>query len=94
MESSVWEVISKIKVIISSISTKLTMMREVEQDWQILAASGRVTRVGESRVRIPQFIKEWMNHGVHSRQSLSRRVLKQARDQVDRIWVRLTEHLD
>lgn len=77
MESSAWEVISKIKVIISSISTKLTMMREVEQDGKVLAASGRVTRVGESRVGIPQFIKEWMNHGIDSRQALRRCVFKQ-----------------
>lgn len=69
------------------------MVRKVEEIWQILVRSVGVARVRQLRGWIPELVEEWMHHGVNCRQALCRRVLEQLRNQVDRIWVGLTEHL-
>ena len=69
------------------------MVREVEESWQILVRSVGVARVRQLRGWVPQLVEEWMHHGVNCRQALRRRVFEQLRNQVDRIWVGLTEHL-
>lgn len=71
----------------------LTMVGECEQLGKVLAGSSRVTRVGESRVWVPQLIEEGVHHGVNGGQSLSGSVLEQLGDQVDRIRICLTENL-
>ena len=54
----------------------LTVVVEVKKLGHILGRAARVTRVRESGVGIPQFIEEWMNHRIYSRQALRRSILK------------------
>lgn len=42
----------------------LTVMREIEQIWQLFAASTRVTRVGQPGVGISKFIEERVHHRI------------------------------
>ena len=71
----------------------LTMAREVEENWKILESTSWVARIWELGGWITELVEEWVNHGVGRRQSLSWRILKQARDKIDRVRVCLSEHL-
>jgi len=52
-----------------------------------------VTRIGKSSIWVPQLVKEWMNHGLDSRQALSRCVLQKLRDEIDGARIRFAENL-
>ena len=69
------------------------MVGEVEEYGQVLGRRIRVTRVGQPRVRVSEFVEERMNHRLYRRQTLRWCVLQQSRDQVDSIRVSLPEDL-
>jgi hypothetical protein len=52
-----------------------------------------MTRVWQAGARIPQLIKEWVDHGIDGRKTLCGRIFEQFRDQIDRIRVSLPKHL-
>lgn len=52
-----------------------------------------MARVWQLRVRVAKLIEKWVHHGIDGGQALGRRVLKQSRDKVDRVGIRLTEYL-
>lgn len=56
------------------------MVVEIEEGRKILGTSIGMTRVGQARSRIPNLIKEGVDHGVNGRQALSRGVLEQLGD--------------
>lgn len=72
---------------------KPTMQVEVEQLGQILSRAAGVTRIGESSIGVPKFIEERVNHGVDSRETLSRSILEELGNKINRVRVSLTEHL-
>lgn len=53
-----------------------------------------MARIGEPTIRSPELIKEGVNHGLDSRETLGRGVLEKSRDQLNRIWGRFTKYLD
>lgn len=69
------------------------MNGKVEESREVPGASVRVAGVRQSRARVPQLVEERVNHRIDGGESLSRRVLKQARDQVNGIWIRLPKNL-
>lgn len=52
-----------------------------------------MARIGKASTWIPQFVEEWLAHGINRRQSLSRRVLQESRDQFNCVRRGLPEHL-
>jgi len=90
MESSAqWSVLKNV----GGIEHILTMMVELEKRRKIFCATVGVTRIRKSSSWIPQLIKEWMNHGLDRRESLSWCVLEQFRDEVNCGWVSFSENL-
>lgn len=69
------------------------MVSEVVQLRHITSGSVGVTRVWETRVRVPQLVKEGVYHRIDSRKTLSWRVLEEFGDQIDRVGISLSEHL-
>lgn len=68
-------------------------MGKVEKVRKILATTVRMSGIGQASIGISQLIKEWVYHRFDCRESLCGRVLEQARDQIDRVWIRLAENL-
>ena len=52
-----------------------------------------MARIRQLRVRVAKLIEKWVHHGIDGGQALCWRVLKQSRDKVDRVGIRLTEYL-
>lgn len=77
----------------SSQTSKLTMACEVEEIREVSHLASAMSRVRQFRGRSTKFVKERVHHGVHSRLSLSWRVLEQSGDQVNGIGVGLAEDL-
>lgn len=59
------------------------MPREIEKIRKFPRCTVGVARIGQLRVRIPEFIEEGMAHGLDCRQSLRRRVFQQSGDQIN-----------
>ena len=69
------------------------MSIEIEERGEILQLVCLMPRVGQPRLRVAQIVEERMNHGVDGAESLRGGVLEKTSDQIDRIGVRLAEHL-
>jgi hypothetical protein len=69
------------------------MVAEFEEVGHILRCAIGVAGVRQLEVRISELIEEWVNHGLNCGKTLSRRVLEQFRDQVDRVRVSLPKDL-
>lgn len=69
------------------------MTSEVEEGRKIAGWSIGMTRVGETGVGISQLIEERMSHGLDSGKTLSRGVLQESSDQVDRLVGSFAEDL-
>lgn len=69
------------------------MASEVEERRKIAGRSIRMTRVRETGVGISQLIEERMSHGLDSGKTLSRGILQERSDQVDRVVGSLAEDL-
>lgn len=62
------------------------MLGEIEKTRQVLGTAIRMAGVGEAAVRIAELVEEWVDHGIDGRETLSRRVFEQRRDQIDSLW--------
>ena len=69
------------------------MVAEFEEVGHILRCAIGVAGVRQLEVRISELIEEWVNHGLNCGKTLSRRVLEQFGDQINRIGIGLSEHL-
>ena len=71
-----------------------TMPGEVKQVWELSCRPSRVTRVRQPSTKIPQLVKERLDHCINGRQSLCWRVLKKGGNEVDGVVGRFAKHLD
>jgi hypothetical protein len=69
------------------------MVRKFKEIGHILRCAVSVAGVRQLDVRVSELIEEWVNHGFNGGKALSRRVLKQFRDQVDRVRISLPKDL-
>lgn len=69
------------------------MTREIEKLGQIANRSVGVTGIWKTGVGVPQFIEEWVAHSLDRRKTVSRSILKEGRDQIDRFRRSLAEDL-
>lgn len=69
------------------------MVVEVEELRQVLGCTSRVTRIGESSVRVSQLIEEGVDHGLDSGQTLCRCVFEKLRNEIDGAGIGLAEDL-
>ncbi len=69
------------------------MTTEVEEGRKILQLIGLMPGVGQLRVGVTELVKERVNHGVDGAKPLRWGVLEQSGDEVNRIGIRLSEHL-
>lgn len=70
------------------------MQSDIEQQRKFADFAVRVTRIWKPSIFVSELVEEGMDHGVNSRQSLSRSVLEQFGDEVDGARICLAEHLD
>lgn len=68
-------------------------MSEIEEVRQLFHGAVGMTGIREPSVRVPEFIKEGVNHGFDSGKPLRGRVLEELGDQVNGVRVSLTEYL-
>jgi len=71
----------------------LTVTGEVEQRGKIFELSGLVPRIGELGVGVSELVKERVHHGIDRPEALRGRVLEKPGDEVNRVGIRLAEHL-
>lgn len=62
------------------------MLGEIEKTRQVLGTAIRMAGVGEAAVGIAELVEERVDHGIDGRETLSRRVFEQRRDQIDSLW--------
>ena len=82
-----------VTIVLEVSKMQLTVVGELEKVGHVLGCATGVTGVGELDVGIPELIEEWVHHSLDSGKTLSRRVLEQFRDQVDRVRVSLPKDL-
>lgn len=70
------------------------MVRKVVQLWKVASGTIRVTRVGQAGAWIPQLVKEGMDHGIDSGETLCGSVFEQLGDEIDGIRISLAEDLE
>lgn len=69
------------------------MVREFKEVRQLLHGAVGVTGIREPGVRVPELIKEGVNHGLDCGKPLRGRVLEQLGNQVNGVGISLTENL-
>ena len=69
------------------------MASKVEEGGKIPGGSVGMTRVRETGVGVSQFIEKWMSHGFDGGKTLSRGILQESSDQVNRVVRSLAEDL-
>jgi ribose 1,5-bisphosphokinase PhnN len=70
------------------------VVREFEEVRHIFGSAIGVARVGQLDVGIPELVEEWVHHGLDSGETLSRGVLKQFRNEINRVRISFAEDLD
>ena len=71
----------------------LTVLREVEQIWQLFHASVGVPGIGKATVRVTKLVEEGMAHCLYGGETLGWGILEQSCDEVDGFGRRLPEYL-
>lgn len=70
-----------------------TMSGKIEQLWQFLRGAASMPRVRETTSFSAKLVEERVDHRIDGRETLSRSIFKQQRDQIDGIWCGLAEDL-
>jgi hypothetical protein len=69
------------------------VVRELEEVRHVFGCAIGVARVGQLDVRVPELVEEWVHHGLDSGETLSRGVLEQFRNEINRVRISFAEDL-
>lgn len=70
-----------------------TVSSEIKQSWEVTDLARAMSGIGQLSVGIPEFVEEWMHHGVNGSLSLSGCILEKSRDEINGVGVSLAENL-